>query len=105
MVDIHKAVGCKPELIDSKTVYGSYNDGASVDNLKWETSDGRSKNIVANACDYHKCNTSAGQDSGTSSYRRNINPELGTTLNKIHDWLTKIIHNIQHTAVLINAQK
>ena len=105
MEDIHKAVVCKPYYIVSHTVVGASNAGSYVDTLEWETSYGQSHNIVADACDYHKCNTSAGQDFDTSSHRINLNPELDTPLNKIHDWLTKIICNGQRMPVLDNTQK
>ena len=77
----------------------------SVDNLEWDTSDGQSHNIVADACDSHKCNTSAGQDSRKISHKRNLNPELGNPLNKIHDWITNINRNGQHMTILVHAHK
>ena len=102
MEDIHTYVGCKPEYIGSHNVDRALNDGASVENLEWETSDGLSQKIVDHACDSHKCNISAGQASGTISHKRNLNPELGTTLNKIYDWLANISCNVQRTTVLVN---
>ncbi|KAL7526373.1 hypothetical protein ACHAXR_001456, partial [Thalassiosira sp. AJA248-18] len=74
------------------TVDGASNAGASVDCLEWLTKENRSQKIVAVACDAHKVNTSAGQASGTSKHKVNLNPELGASLTKLHNSITKI-HN------------
>ena len=83
--DIHKALVCKPEYIGFHTVDEASNSGSSVDNLEWYTSGVLSQKIVAGACDYQKSNTTSSQYSETIYHKINLNPELVTPLNNIHD--------------------
>ena len=50
----------------------------------------------------HKCNISAGIASGTTDHVVNLNPVCGESLNKLHDWLTKILRNGLRTKVYNN---
>ena len=40
--------------------------------------------VHAEKCDAHKASTTANQSSGTSKHVININPEMGTSLTKLH---------------------
>ena len=102
---IHRDVGCKPSYIGSHVVDGASNAGASVEELQWLTSESRPQKILAEKCDAHKASTTANQSSGTSKHVTNINPEMGTSLTKLHGWLGKFSNSSQRKGVLKNAQQ
>ena len=100
--EAHNLVVIKSDYIGSHTVDGAPNAKSSVHNLQWQTSDSRSQKIIAESCDAHKCNISAGIASRTTDHVVNLNPVCGESLNKLHDWLTKILRNGLCTKVYNN---
>ncbi len=90
--ECHKAVGCKPDYIGSHIVDGAANAGKSVEWLEWNTESNRSQKIIADGCDAHKINTTAGIASGRSQHTTNLNPKLGSALSLLHEWLGKFVN-------------
>ena len=103
--EVHTRIGIKPDFIGSHMVDGAANAGSSVDVLEWTTTGARSQKIIAQKCDAHKASTTASQASGTSTHVKNLNPDVGIALSKLHGWLTDISRNGQRKAVLRNVQQ
>ena len=102
--DVHGGVGIKADHIGSHIVDGASNATSSMETLAWKTSDERSQRIVTDNCDAHKANTTAGQASGTSGHVTNLNPELGSTLDKLHGWMSSISNSGKRQGIIHHVQ-
>ena len=101
----HGRVQCKPSFIGSHVVDGAGYAGASVEELKWTTTDERSTSIVTDKCTVHQANTSATRASGTSGHKVNLNPELGKSLTLLHSNLTRLTNSGVRKKVYTNVGK
>ena len=100
----HERHGIKPDHLGSHIVDGAANAGKSVRCLELTTSNERSQKMTKGTCDSHSCNTSSGIASGTSDHKVSSNPELGSSLDLIHAWLTRIRNNGEQRKVLNNVR-
>jgi len=102
--EMHDSVGIKPDYIGSHIVDGASNATSSANKLEWITRGERSQKIVADNCDAHKANTTADQASGTSDHVQNLNPELGTSLNKLHKTFGRVGISSKRKKIVRNVQ-
>jgi len=58
--------------------------------LEWNTRGNRSQTNIAGCSDAHNGNMAANKVSLTSSYKKKVNPTLGTSLKMLHRIMTKM---------------
>ena len=73
--------------------------------LKWQTKDDRAAQIVTIKCDAYQVNTTDTRASGTSAYRVNLNPDLGTALTLLHANLVRVCCSRNRMEVVKSMQK
>ena len=104
LTDCHAAVKCKPSYISSHIVDGASDAGASVQVMKVNMAGETPREMQTDKCDSHQANTSGRRASGTSAHSLNLNPELGTSLVKLHNTVGRIIRSGVRKDVLNNVR-
>ena len=102
--DIHGDLSIKPSYMGTHVVDGAADANSSVKELTVTLAGDSPREMTTAKCDSHQVNTSGRRASGTSSHVKNINPELGRSLQKLHSATGRITRSGTRQKVLQNVR-
>ena len=89
----HRALSVYPSHVISHTIDEAANGVLAVEIYNFQTREERPRRIVSTTCHAHKAATSGNKGQGTSSHKRNLNPDAKVHLTKLHTLTVSFNHS------------